>query len=263
MNLWNELSPTEHEDLPTRKAKRLKTPDGSHGVALNPNRNRKSKNEGINLSIPSDVHLTVRTSNKSLTRKHFRLITEVLLYEILIDGLDLYRYLMMVHLYQNLLGQKPSPFDISSNNPNELRLCLLMEVIMKDVSDKDFVPGEISGKVVLSDSLRNRIIEENLLMSYRTYMSRKVHWRPEAWLLIRPVFVDTLYERNGNSERYSSYCKGYGESHPSAHYKKSKPSAELDGEDPQIPEDFSLQDLRILLILNQLNLRQKKERKKD
>jgi hypothetical protein len=69
--------------------------------------------------------------------------------------------------------------------------------------------------------------------------------------------VDTIIDRTGNTERYSSYCKGYGESHPSAHNQKTKTSFELDGGDLKDPEDFSLKEIQRLLLLNQLEIRTK------
>jgi len=86
---------------------------------------------------------------------------------------------------------------------------------------------------------------------------------PEIWLTIKTVDVDEIIERTGNTERYSSYCKGYGESHPSAHYKKTGPSAELDGESTEIPKEISLQELQKLLCLTQLNLKPKVIRRRS
>jgi hypothetical protein len=80
-------------------------------------------------------------------------------------------------------------------------------------------------------------------MSKRTYGSRYRTWRPEKFIKICAVPVDIQFlKRNDNSEPYSSYCKGYGESHPAAHRKKLKPSAELfgSGQDPYELEELKL-----------------------
>jgi hypothetical protein len=166
---------------------------------------------------------------------------------------------MLVHLYQQLMGSKSSPIDL--NDENTRRLCLLCEIIIKDISDKEF-DHELP-VLILTEELRKEIIESNLIMTRRTYMCRKGHWQPENWLVIRPVGIDSIIERNGNSERYSGYCKGYGESHPSAHYKKTKPSAELDGEEAQDPQPIRLQELSKLIILNKLNLTPKKKKRQS
>jgi len=240
------------EVLPKSQAERSSPTNGSHGVALNQSNVRLSKRENI-LLLPTEVHLTVRISNKSLTRRHLRLILETLLYEIFDTGISLEKYLMLVFLYQNLLGQKTEPLDLQTDH--ERRLCLLTEIVMLDLSAKSFEIG--LPMQILSEDLRKEILENEILMSKRTYNSRKYHWLSENWLLVRPVGIDSLIERSGNSIRYSSYCKGYGESHPSAHFKKTKPSVELDGKDPSEPQVFRLKELQKLLILSRLRLKPK------
>jgi len=244
------------EVLPKSQAERSSPTNGSHGVALNQsNSKRLSKRENI-LLLPTEVHLTVRISNKSLTRRHLRLILETLLYEIFDTGISLEKYLMLVFLYQNLLGQKTEPLDLQTDH--ERRLCLLTEIVMLDLSAKSFEIG--LPMQILSEDLRKEVLENELLMSKRTYNSRKYHWLSENWLLVRPVGIDSLIERSGNSIRYSSYCKGYGESHPSAHFKKTKPSVELDGKDQSEPQVLRLKELQKLLILSRLRLKPKAKR---
>jgi len=184
---------------------------------------------------------------------------DVLLYEIVQQGMTLARYLLLVHLYENLLGQKTEPLDLQTDH--ERRLCLLSEIIMIDLSDKSF-DHEIPIKL-LSEELTKEILDGNLIMSERTYNSRKGHWNPENWLSIRTVGIDSLIERSGNSQRYSSYCKGYGESHPSAHLKKTKPSVELDGVEATEPQAFQLKELKQLLLLNRLRLKPKAKVEKE
>lgn len=257
MNLWQE---TDNDSvLPSqRKVKRPQSPNGSHGVTLTQTKQKTEKSQRVNVQS-TEIALTVRIANKSLTIKHFRLILECLIYEIVTDGCTLARMLLLVHLYQQLMGSKPNPVEL--NDQHTRRLCLLSEIIIKDLSDKDF-DHELP-VLILTESLRKDIIESNLIMTRRTYMSRKGHWRPENWLIIRPVGIDSLIERNGNSERYSGYCKGYGESHPSAHYKKTKPSAELDGKEAQDQQPIRLKELCELIILNKLNLKPKKVRRQS
>jgi len=257
MNLWDENS-SDLEAPPQKTLKRPGSPNGSHGVALPQARSKKQKAERVTITS-TDVHLTVRIKNKSLTPRHLRLIMDVLLYEIVKEGMTLERYLLLVHLYQVILGTKLDPLDL--DNEHARREILLAEVIMKDLADKAIEPW--LPKQVLTESLRSEILSSNLIMNERTYNSRKCHWNPELWLEIRPVEIDSIFERNGNSERYSAYCKGYGESHPSAHYKKTRPSAELDGEERKEPKDFRLKELQQLLILTKLNLKPKGKRKES
>jgi len=256
MNLWHE-SDNDSELPPQRKVKRPVSPNGSHGVALTQT-SQKQKSQRVTVQ-PTEITLTVRISNKSLTLRHFRLILEVLIYEIVTDGCTLARMMLLVHLYQQLMGSKTSPVDL--NDEHTRRLCLLSEIIIKDLSDKEF--DHEMPTICLTTELRKEIIESNLIMTKRTYMSRKGHWSPENWMIIRPVGIDSFIDRNGTSERYSGYCKGYGESHPSAHYKKTRPSAELDGEEAQDPQPIRLQELSNLIILNKLNLKPKKKKRQS
>lgn len=256
MNLWNESD--NDSELPSqRKVKRPVSPNGSHGVALTQTSQSK-KSQRVNVQS-TEIALTVRIANKSLTIKHFRLILECLVYEIITDGCTLAKMMLLVHLYQQLMGSKSSPVDL--NDQHTRRLCLLSEIIIKDISDKEF--DHYMPTIVLTDTLRKEIIESNLIMTKRTYMSRKGHWLPEDWLVIRPVGIDSFIDRNGNSERYSGYCKGYGESHPSAHYKKTRPSAELDGKEAQDQQPIRLKELSELIILNKLNLSPKKKKRQS
>jgi len=261
MNLWNEISPNESEVPSQRKAKRPVPLDGSHGVALTQPKQKKEKSQKIS-DISTSVHITVQIKNKSLTRRHLRLMFEVLLYEIIEEGADFEQYLMLVHLMNLTFGQKVEPLDL--NNEHERRLCLLSMIIMKSLSGEtyDYVMGS-EEKIKLPEEVRNTILSNDLIMSRRTYMSRRNFWMPEIWLTIKTVDVDEIIERTGNTERYSSYCKGYGESHPSAHYKKTGPSAELDGESTEIPKEISLQELQKLLCLTQLNLKPKVIRRRS
>lgn len=257
MNNWTDS--LIDSELPSQgKVKRPGSPNGSHAVALTQASAKDRKSQRVNVQS-TEIAFTVRIKNKSLTRKHLRLILDVLLYEIVDRGITLAKLMLLTHLYQQILGTKLSPLDLHIDH--ERRVILLTEIIIKDVSDKTF--DHFLSTEVLTDTLRQEILDNNLIMSKRTYFSRKGHWMPEDWLEIRPVGLDLLIERNGNSERYTGYCKGYGESHPSAHYKKTRPSAELDGEDASEPQPIRLTELRQLIILNKLNLKPKSQRRKD
>lgn len=245
--------------LPINDKERLSPENGSHGVTLTQSKNRKERNTVKFTDISTGVYLTVKIPNGSLTRKHFRLMLDCLVYEIVTEGINLYQYLMLEHLMTILLGTKANPLELS--NEHERRVTLLAQILMRDLRGLSFEPYEKS-REFLSEDLISDLQFNNLVMSKRTYNSRKGLWSPEIHLKIRTVSVDTLIERSGKTFRYSSYCKGYGESHPSAHNQKTKPSFELDGADPRIPEDFSLKEIQNLLLLNQLELRTKSRKRK-
>lgn len=121
-------------------------------------------------------------------------------------------------------------FDSKKIREDKIRLTVTVsEIILRFLKGKEFSLGS-EYVLFLPDKLKN--ILRKGLMSKRTYGSRYRTWRPEKFLLIRAVPVDIQFlSRKINTQPYSSYTKGYGESHPSAHRQKLKPSAEYDGED--------------------------------
>lgn len=189
-----------------------------------------------NLCLPSEVseleqfnsyHLTARVVNKELTTRHLSLILEVLMYQIVYFGCNFAMYLTMIELYQRILGQKREADEI---NDGKIRLtALLSELIIREFKGNEF---SLDSKEYLVLSGDTAVLLKQYLMSKRTYGSRYKHWRPERWIRIRAVPVVTVFERSkyAQTEKYSGYTKGYGESHPSAHRKKTKPSYELDGD---------------------------------
>jgi hypothetical protein len=105
---------------------------------------------------------------------------------------------------------------------------LLSQTIIRDLAGKDL---NFTDLVQVSDQTRNLILNSKSLMTKDSYNSRFNHWRPERYLKLRIVPVDVIIERNGNSVRYTSYCKGYGEGTGTARRGKTPQSFELDGED--------------------------------
>lgn len=237
----------------SKKKRRLSPENGSHVVTL-PQTSSVRKSTSKEPDISTAFYLTVKVANSSLTRKHFRLMLDCLLYEIVTEGIDIKKYLMLEHLMSTLLGSKLNPLDLS--NENERRVTLIAQILMRDLRGLEFSASDTQ-KVFLTKETIETLVSNDLIMSKRTYGSRRVYWDPGKFLSIKTVSVETIIERSGNSERYSSYCKGYGESHQSAHNQKTKPSFELDGGDFKDPVDFRLQEIQRLLLLTQLELRTK------
>lgn len=88
-----------------------------------------------------------------------------------------------------------------------------------------------------------------------------MHWRPERFLEVKAVLVDVFMNRSGSSSRYSSYTKGYGESHRSPRRQKTPVSYELDGEETVSVDHIDLSELPFLLYLNVLEVRRKFRKK--
>jgi hypothetical protein len=208
-----------------------------HGMTLNrPFGEKNGVAEESHISI--EYHLTARLTNSSLSRKELSLLLDVLNFQACSFGVNLNMEIAMYELYFRLLGNKTQSKEIRENH---IRLTLTVsELILKNPKGCDFslYAGEVfTLNPKLVDLLRPG------LMSKRTYGSRYRTWRPEKFIKICAVPVDIQFlKRNDNSEPYSSYCKGYGESHPAAHRKKLKPTAELfgSGQDPYELEELKL-----------------------
>jgi len=224
---------------------------GSHQVALTQSSQDGEDLTEYLLSMSSEYQLTVKIK-AMLTRRQIGLLLEVLNYQSVYFGVNLGMYLALEHLVSLLIGQKTNPFEIKDEI--ERRCTSVSYIILQSLGDQAL---SVLGQTLLPDSITQKLIEEKLIMSRRTFGSRFQKWRPENWLEIKTVPLSIRFDREkGTSERYSSYCKGYGESHPSAHYKKTKPSSELDGE-TEDKEYVKLSQIPNLLILVQLEYRAK------
>jgi len=141
--------------------------------------------------------------------------------------------LAIYELYFRLLGNKRSSREI--REPQIRLVITVSEAILKFLKGTQF-SGSSDEYIEIPDRIKN--ILKPGLMSKRTYRSRYNCYRPERLLRIKIVPVDIQFlTRRHDSIPYSSYTKGYGESHPSAHEVRTKPSAELDG-DKRTPEEI-------------------------
>lgn len=228
-------------------------------VAWNDSRPNPSQEEENGTSLPpdfiSEYHLTVRTE-MTLNRKQASLLLAILSYQSIHFGVNLGMYLSLEHLSSWLLGNKKDPWEIKDKFVRDS--VFVSQIILRSLG---YLPLNPDSLVRIPGRVRQGLLDSGLIMSKRTYGSRFSVYRPERLLSILAVPVNIRFERiKGNSERYSSYCKGYGESHPSARRQRTKPSSELDGEDNE-REDFRIEDLSNLLLLTQLEVRAQFEAK--
>jgi len=199
---------------------------GSHDVTLNPVLSGLLENpKNLVESISTEYHLTARITNRSLSVRDLSLLLDVLNYQIVRFGANFSMILACTELFLRLSAGK---------NPNEIndgrirKTLLVSQIILQHFQGSDYslYQGDF---VHLSSELKKFL--SPYLMSKRTYSSRHMTWRPEKFIRVSAVPVNTLFERGSQrTERYSGYTKGYGESHGNAHRKKTKPSMELDGD---------------------------------
>lgn len=179
----------------------------------------------LNSLISSDYHLTVQLK-VHLERRQISLLLGVLCYQAIHYGVNFPMYISLLHLNEILLGNKVRSSEIKDRYE---RLSVeLSQVIIRSLAGKTLYFGDL---VRVDEKTRKVIFRSKALMTKDTYRSRLIHWRPERFLQLKTVPVDVVIERSGDSVRYSSYCKGYGEGSGTAHRGRTPPSFELDGEE--------------------------------
>lgn len=227
----------------------------SDGSQSSPSQVKEEATELLS-SISMEYQLTVRTQ-MNLSRRQTSLLLDILNYQSAYSGFNFGMYLAMEYLCNLLLGNKLDPFDIGDTNE---RLTVMVSLILlSSIGGKDL---NLVIRTEVPQQITQSLIENKLLINKRVYGSRLQVYRPENLLELRAVPLNTQFDRvKGNSERYSSYCKGYGESHPSAHKVRTRPSPELDGE-PEKIRFISLADIPIHLVLTQLEVRAKFHRER-
>jgi hypothetical protein len=193
---------------------------------------------GESVPLSTEYHLTIQITNSQLSLREMGLLLGVLNYQAVNYGVNLNMELALYELYFRILGNKKSSMEIRNAH---LRLVITVtENILKFLKGSSF-SGNSKEFIQLPPKVKEILARG--LMSKRTYRSRYMTYRPERLLRIRIVPVDVQFlTRNRTTLKYSGYTKGYGESHPSAHFKRTKPSAELDGDDrtPEQVEELKL-----------------------
>jgi len=217
-----------HPNLPTKGAEistRLPSVHSQPTLAV----------EGVEASqmiYSSDFNLTIRVKVKEFTRKQATVLVGQALRLVALNGLSITDWMTLECLYTYLLGNKQQYFE--RKDPKEFELLLLLKVVLLSGSWMG-----LEGKVQLPADIQSAILSSRWVPNQRTFDSRKRLFSLDKFLSLRIVPVDSLIERSKDSIRYSSYCKGYGESGLTGRRKKSRPSAELDG-DPVDLEKESL-----------------------
>jgi hypothetical protein len=238
MNFMNRKRSTSSKEVSNQSSTEKRNfVDESHQMTLN--QPFSITEDVLSTSYSSiEYHLTAQITNNSLTQRDLSLLLDVFNYQVVHYGINFNMMLAMYELYFRILGKKSSVFEISNER---IRLTLTVtELILKIFKNFDFSLDSKSFALI-PDNMKKILVKG--VMSKRTYGSRYKTWRPEKFITIKAVPVDILFlKRKENTQPYSGYCKGYGESHPSAHKQKLRPSSEYDGEeiDLELQEELKL-----------------------
>jgi hypothetical protein len=199
----------------------------------------KGSSEEYFRAISFDVQMTVR-AKMDFTRKQLCMLSGLALSEVAEKGLSLSDWMVLEWLYCNLLGNKQEYFE--RKDFKEFELTLLLKIVLLGGTWMG-----LEGKVQLPEDIQKLILSSKLVPTGRTKASWLQSWDLKKFIEIRAVPLDVLLERSKSTTRYSSYCKGYGESSRMGRRQKTRPSAELDGEPVDLEKDSSVR-----LDLNQI-----------
>lgn len=217
--LSHKLTPNQEKEVETSRL------NESQSMTLHRSFGEEQVEEGLS-DISIEYHLTIQTKNSSLTPRDLSLLLEVLNYQAVHFGVNVVMQMAMYELYFRLLGNKRNSEEIRDRY---IRKTVTVTEILFKILKNQIYSLNTETRIVLS--AKHKDLLAPMCLSKRTYGSRFRTFRPEKFFTVRIVPVDIQFlTRRKDSSPYSSYCKGYGESHPSAHRQKLKPNSELDGE---------------------------------
>lgn len=180
-------------------------------------------------SISFDVQVTIRAT-VTYTRKHLCMLTGLALSDVAEFGLGISDWMILEWLYTQLLGNKQTPYE--RKDQLEFELSLLLKIVL--------LSGTWMGletKVKLPEDVQELILNSKYVPKGRTKASWKQSWNLDKFLEVQIVPLDVIMERSKGTIRYSSYTKGYGESSRMGRRQKTRPSAELDGEEVDLQKE--------------------------
>jgi len=192
---------------------------------------KKNKRKREEEQSDTGFYLTVRLSIK-LSRRQLCLLSGVFLKEIRENGINLSDLIVSEFLLSKMLGEKLNP--IMLKDTKEIELSLLLQSILfgsQSITLSD-------SKTKLPDNVIELIDSSSFVPNKRTAGSWQNAYKIKELIEVRTVQIDSILERSSLTVPYDSYCKGYGESHPSQHHKKTRISPELDAkEEPDIDKE--------------------------
>jgi len=183
-----------------------------------------------------EYQMTVQIQRR-LSRKEASLLLSVCNFQAVHLGVDISLYFIMEWLFNFLLksGSKEPLEYPEEKGKQTLLVCELILQVLRgtwlSLEEREQLPKEIKKEILLTGWLPEK----------QTYGSWSNYHSPKLYFRMRAVRLDSFNERESNSERYSSYCKGYGEGGSLARVQRTPFSFELDGDDTEKPSlSFSL-----------------------
>lgn len=208
---------------------------GYHGATLPQPIPWKSNNKidrAFSLTIAS--HITVRPKVE-LSRKRISLLLEQEIIRVCSEGFSLLDYFSFEWMFNYLVGNRKSLEITEKKMQLSVTLANLILLSYRDNWNLLYQTSKVNSEVL--DFVENHLGK----LSDQKYQSRKQIYQREKFLEVLIEDVQVIMDRSSNSIRYSSYCKGYGESGHSVRRQKTRHSYELDRDDSEAPfrERFS------------------------
>jgi hypothetical protein len=207
-----------------------------------PNQNENQDREENLLIHSIDIHLTVRAKIK-MTGKQACMLAGIAIESVLAEGISMKDWIVLEFLYNFLLNKQTSPAEVKESRSMEILYCLkiiLLSGTWMGLEKRNRLPEDIELIIKMSRFIPNQ----------RTISSWTQNWNLETFIEVRAVPMNTFLKRSTGTQRYSGYCKGYGESGPAGNCKKTKHSSELDGEEPrEMEQKIDLLSIGTLLQL--------------
>lgn len=185
------------------------------------------------------VHWTVRTKVTTMTDRTASILLKVIVYEMLVNGIDFTGYLSVEYLVSRLMRGNLDPLEIREEKDRQA--VLLGTLILASVRGTWL---NVEDRIKPSPAVVQEILSTGWLPDKRTLSSWKQYHKPRTFLEVLTVPLETYNERENIGTRYSSYCKGYGNGGHLSRTKKTRYDSELDGESTdRDPPDFSLLEI--------------------
>jgi len=213
----------------------IRAKDSDTTDPLSPFQNNREYNEIEKpVSLTCSSHITIRTRVR-LTEKMVSLLLWRETIRVAFEGFSIQDYFSFNWMVEFLKGDS----DIHEMRGEKSSLsCYLGYLVLLSFKDN-------WNPLLLKQPLDKRLVKliaENFGDIHdRVYQSRTQYYELSKFLYFQIVDVEEIFERkSGNSVRYTSYCKGYGESGRSVRRSLTRYSYELDRDDSvnEIPEEF-------------------------
>jgi len=167
------------------------------------------------------------------------ILLKVLMFEILPQGVDFTGYLTVEFLVNYLMRTHTDPMEI--RDEKDRQAVMLGNLILAGIRGEWM---NLQERIKFSPSVIQEITNSGWLPDTRTYNSWRQYHRPRQFLEILTVPLDTYEKRSLETQRYSSYTKGYGNGGHVSRVQKTRFDSELDGEESdRDPPELTLTEI--------------------